>query len=408
MYAAHPAPWKQLQVHALLAGGATQLDINDLQLKLDNDLLKASGAVIYAGPDIRLHMVANQLHLDGWLPQGKEADDGDNSVAAVLNNWSIIAEAIAAADVQAETAEPDLRFLKSWKIASRLKVKTLFVRGMQMGDFSAAINGANGYIRLNPMQFKLAGGKVTEKARLNVNAYPVQWKESVHISSVQAGPLLKALADMDMLEGSMDMDSKFQATGLTPSAVSTLNGRAAVLFKNGKLKGFDIAGAIRKYTNPQAYQQGPQETDFAKLSGTFVVKNGVSHNQDLYMASPLLRITGQGTIDLVQKSLDYEVKPRVVGSLKGQGDTFLRKGLTIPLHIYGPFDAPKITPIINAKTLIQNAPALLNRAAPHIGGTLGKILGGGKQAAPQGEVQPQPESPQKQLLKGLGGLIPGF
>ena len=412
MYAAHPDPWKQLQFSALLAGGAKQLDINDLQLKLDNDLVKTSGAVVYAGPDIRLRMATNQLHLDAWLPQGKEAGEGDKTAESALKGWSIIAEAIAAGDVKGEATEPDLRFLKSWKIASQLKVKTLFVRGMQLGDFSATINGANGHIRLSPMQFKLAGGKVTEKASLNVNAYPVKWTESVHISGVQAGPLLKVLADTDMLEGRMDMDTKFQAEGLTPSAVGTLNGRGTVLFKDGKLKGFDIAGAIRKYTNPEAYQQGPKETDFTQLSGTFVVKNGVAHNQDLFMASPLLRITGQGTIDLVRKSMDYEVKPRVVGSLKGQGDTFLRKGLTIPLHIYGPFDAPKVTPIINAKTLIQNAPALLNKGGFNIGGTLGKILGGGKQAAPQGEAQPQaepqPESPQKQLLKGLGGLIPGF
>jgi len=409
MYSAHPAPWKQLQFSALLEGGAKQLDINDLQLKLDNDLLKTSGTVSYAGPDIRLRMAANQLHLDAWLPQGKEADKNDQSA---LKGWSIMAEAIAATDVKGEAAEPNLRFLRNWRIGSQLKVKTLFVRGMQMGDFSAAIHGANGYIKLSPMQFKLAGGKVTEKASLNVNAYPVKWKESVHIAGVQAGPLLKALAEVDMLEGSMDMDTKFQATGLTPSAVSTLNGRGTVLFKDGKLKGFDIAGAIRKFTNPAAFQQGPQETDFAKLSGTFDVKNGIAHNRDLFMASPLLRITGQGTIDLVQKRMDYEVKPRVVGSLKGQGDTFMRKGLSIPLHIYGPFEAPKITPIISAKTLIQNAPALLNKGGLNIGGKLGNILGGGKQAAPQGEAQPQaepqPEPPQKQLLKGLGGLIPGF
>jgi len=407
MYSAHPAPWKQLQFSALLEGGSKQLGIKDLQLKLDKDLLNASGTVRYAGPDIRLRMASDQLHLDAWLPQGKEAD---NAGQTAWEGWSIIAEAIAAADVKGESAEPDLRFLRSWRIASQLKVNTLFVRGMQMDDFSAVINGDNGHIRLNPMQFKLAGGKVTEKASLNVNVYPVSWKESVHISDVQAGPLLKALAEVDMLEGGMDMDTKFHATGLTPAAVNTLNGRGTVSFRDGKLKGFDIAGAIRKFTNPAAFQQGAKETDFAQLSGTFDVKNGVAYNQNLFMASPLLRVTGQGTIDLVQKRMDYEVKPRVVGSLKGQGDSLLRKGLTIPLHIYGPFDAPKVTPIINAKTLMKNAPALLNKGGLNVGGKLGKILGGDKPAAPQGDTQPQaePQSPQKQLLKGLGGLIPGF
>lgn len=412
MYGEHPAPWKQLQFNALFAGGAKHLDIRNLQLKLDQELVKVSGTVVYAGPDIRLRLAANQLHLDGWLPQANDAGGSTAAAQSAYEGFSVVREALAAVAVQKEAVEPDLRFLKSWKIASTLKVKKLFIRGMEMDGFSATINGSKGHIKLNPLTFKLAGGTVTENASLNVNAYPVRWKESVHISRVQAGPLLRVLADMDILDGVMDMDSKFQATGLTPAAVSTLNGRGTVLFRDGRLKGFDIAGAIRKYTNPEAYKAGPKETDFAQLSGSFDVKNGMAYNQDLFLASPLLRVTGKGKIDLVQKSLDYEVTPRVVGSLKGQGDTFLRKGLTIPLHIYGPFDAPKITPIITAKTLIQNAPALLNNGALNLGGTLGKILGGNKQAAPagQGEVEPEqlPESPQKQLLKGLGGLIPGF
>jgi len=407
MYAAHPAPWKQVQFNALLAGGNTKLNIRNLQLKLDNELLKTSGNITYAGPDIRLRMSAKELHLDAWLPQGK-----DNKTAQInTQHFSLINEAIAASNTQDETAEPDLRFLKNWKVASQLKIDTLFMRGLEMGDFSVSINGNKGHFKLQPLSFKLAGGKVKEKASLNVTTYPARWTESVHISRVQAGPLLKTLADFDMLEGSMDMDTKFHASGLTPKAVNTLNGRGTVLFRDGKLKGFDIAGAIRKYTNPSAYKAGPQETDFAQLSGSFDVKNGIANNQDLFLASPLLRVTGKGRINLVAKTLDYKVKPRVVGTLQGQGSSFLRPGLSIPLHIYGPFESPKIKPIINAKTLIQNAPALLNKGAHNIGGSLGKLLGGGnrtKPATPSSQPQAQPESPQKQLLKGLGGLIPGF
>ncbi|MBL4775645.1 MAG: AsmA family protein, partial [Mariprofundus sp.] len=351
MYAAHPAAWKQLQFSAVLAGSSKQLDIRDLQLKLDQELLQISGAVTYAEPDIRLRMHAKQLHLDAWLPQGEDETAQANQLH--WPNISLIHGAIAAPAKKVAAVEPDLRFLKNWKINSQLKVKTLWVRGMEMGDFSATIKGSRGQIKLSPLSFKLAGGKVTEKASLNVRSYPVKWKESVHISHVQAGPLLKTLADMDMLEGSMDMDTKLYGTGLTPAAIRTLNGRGTILFQNGKLKGFDIAGAIRKYTNPKAYQEGPKETDFAQLSGSFDIKNGIAVNRDLFMASPLLRITGKGKINLVNKTLDYEVKPRVVGTLKGQGSTFLRRGLSIPLHIYGPFESPKIKPIINAKTLLQ-------------------------------------------------------
>jgi len=421
MYANHPAPWQQVKFSALLAGDVQRLDIQDLQLKLDNDLLQISGAVNYDGPGIRLNIVGKQLHLDPWLPQGKEDQQGEQAQQA---GFSIISHAIAAVNTEPVAVEPKLFFLKNWTVNSQLKLNTLLMRGMEMESFSAKINGRNGHFKLSPLKFKLSGGKVIEKASLDVTTYPAKWTESVHISQVQAGPLLKTLADMDMLTGSMDMDTKFRATGLTPAAVKTLNGRGTVLFRNGKLKGFDIAGAIRKYTNP-AYKEGPKETDFAQLSGSFIVTNGIARNKDLFMASPLLRVTGEGRVNLVKQTMDYEVTPRVVGSLKGQGDTLLRKGLTIPLRIYGPVSEPKIKPIINAKTLLRNAPALLNKGTKNFGGTLGRLFGGqgnqqiedqqmgnqnqpapAEQASPQ--PQAQPESIEKKLLKGLGGMFPGF
>ncbi len=405
MYAANPAAWKQVKFSASLSGSSKKMDIGDLQLMLDDDLLKATGAVVFSGPDIRLRMSAKALHMDPWLPQGKP----EQQAARSPSEFTFIRAAIAAADT---SAEPDLRFLKSWIVTSKLQVGTLFLRGLEMGNFAATINGSKGRFDLSPLSFNLAGGKVTEKASLHVASFPAKWKESVHITGVQAGPLLKALADMDMLTGTMAMDTSLRATGLTEAAVSSLNGRGNVLFKDGKLKGFDIAGAIRKFTNPAAYKAGPKETDFAQLSGSFTVKNGIVDNQDLFMVSPLLRVTGKGTVNLVNKTMDYFVKPRVVGTLKGQGGSILRKGLTIPLRITGPFAAPKVRPEINARTLIDNAPALLNKGK--LGGSLGKLLGGGKAAgspAKQGALiqpQAQPESPQKKILKGLGGLIPGF
>ncbi len=393
MYANHPGPWTQVQFNASLSGGSKKMNIDDLQLKLDNELLRATGAIGFKEPDIRLRMSGKALHLDPWLPQGKQEKQAQS--------MSVIGEAVAAP----AAVEPDLRFLKSWVVTSKLQIGTLFAHKLEMKNFSASINGSKGRFDLSPLSFNLSGGKVTETASLNVASYPARWTESAHVTGVQAGPLLKAIAGTDKLTGTMAMDTRLRANGLTEAAVNTLNGKGNVLFRDGKIKGFDIAGALRKFTNPTAYKEGPKETDFAQLSGSFNITNGVVNNQDLFMASPLLRLTGKGIINLVSKTMDYHVKPRVVGTLKGQGGSMLRKGLTVPLHISGTFDAPKVRPEINARTLIDNAPALLNKGK--LGGGLGKILGGGK-PAPTGQGGAQPQSPKDKLLKGLGGMIPGF
>ncbi|MDX8408227.1 MAG: AsmA family protein, partial [Mariprofundaceae bacterium] len=402
MYAAHPAPWKQVAFGALVAGDAKHLDIRDLQLTLDNELVQVSGAVVYKRPDIRLRIATRSLHLDAWLPKPGPAEQKAAPVASGAAKQGSAAQAV----------EPDLRFLKPWRVTAKVQADALSVHGLNMKNFQVNVSGSDGLFNLNPMRFNLSGGSVSEKASLNVAAYPARWKESVHVAGVNLGPVLKSLLDMDMLEGTLDMDTSFKARGLSEAAVKTLNGRGKVLLRDGKVRGFDIAGALRKFTHPGA-ASGPQETDFAQLSGSFKVRDGVATNQDLFMASPLLRVTGQGTVNLVQKLLDYHVKPRVVGTLAGQGDTLtLRKGLTVPLHISGPFAAPKIRPEVNAKTLIENAPALLNKKGG-LKGAMGKVLGGQSGAAqqdttPQQQPQAAPASPDKQIRDAIGGLLKGL
>ncbi len=412
LYAEHPLPWQQVKFSSLLAGNSKQLEIRDMQLLLDQELLQVSGAVVYGTPDIRLRIAANELHLDPWLPKIVEEKEVSFSDAVSLN---IVSDAWASVEggkaVDKEILEPDLRFLKPWRVTAKVQMDRLYLRGLELGNFTANINGSRGRFDLNPLRFNLAGGSVIEKARLNVAAYPARWKESAHITNVKIGPLLKAFAGMDMFEGELSMDTNLRARGLTGAAMKSLSGGGNVMVRNGKIRGFDLAGVIRKFTNPAA-ATGPEETDFSQLSGSFSVKKGVAKNQDLFMASPLLRVTGGGTVNLVNKTLDYHVKPRVVGTLMGQGDSApVRRGLIVPLHISGPFESLRVKPEITASAIIENAPLLLEKGG--VGKVLGSILGGNtpaNQDAPAdqaGEAPVVEESAERKLLRGLGAILGG-
>ncbi len=377
MYAGHPSPWKHVRMTSLLAGSATAVDIRDVQLFLDDELLHGSGHFIMGNtPDIRLQLAGKELHLGPWLPQGKADDELDvKTETSTAQQAAPAGQDVGGGDQPAET-EPDLRFLKNWLISARMEIGILHMRGLQMRQFRMNIQGAKGKIRLSPLRFGLAGGKVEEQAVLMVAQYPARWTESVHVMGVHVGPVLQAIADTDQLEGTLTMETNLKATGLTQKAIRRLNGKGNIMLRDGKIKGFDIAGAIRKFTNPVAAQSGPQETDFAQLSGSFTIHNGVLSNKDLFMASPLLRVTGAGTVNLVQKMLDYHVKPTVVGTLKGQGDTVtIRKGFSIPLHLSGSFDDVKVRPEVDAKSLIQSVGNV--GAGGSLGGIAGKLLGGG-------------------------------
>jgi len=79
------------------------------------------------------------------------------------------------------------------------------------------------------------------------------------------------------------------------------------------------------------------------MSASFVIKDGVARNDDLDVRAPALRVGGAGDIDIGNSRLDYLAKASVVASAEGQGGAGLEhlKGLTIPVKLTGPFDAPK-------------------------------------------------------------------
>ena len=62
------------------------------------------------------------------------------------------------------------------------------------------------------------------------------------------------------------------------------------------------------------------------------------------MNSPLLRVLATGKANLVDESLDMRVETKVVGSLKGQGDTKEREGIAVPILVTGTFSSPSFAP----------------------------------------------------------------
>ena len=84
-------------------------------------------------------------------------------------------------------------------------------------------------------------------------------------------------------------------------------------------------------------------TDLSELSASFVIKNGVAHNDDLSAKAPALRIGGAGDANIGANTIDYLVKASVVASSTGQGGKDLAdlNGATIPVKISGALDDPK-------------------------------------------------------------------
>ena len=165
------------------------------------------------------------------------------------------------------------------------------------------------------------------------------------LDNISALPFLKDAANFEWVAGNANVDLQLAANGLSQlQLVESLNGNVAFHFSDGAFVGFNLPAAIRGASNGDlsGLKRAPTaKTDFSALSATFVVANGVAQNQDLQLASPLLRVTGAGTIHMPQRTIDYTVKPKVVASLEGQQGDAAEPGIEVPVRVSGSWDAPK-------------------------------------------------------------------
>ena len=198
-----------------------------------------------------------------------------------------------------------------------------------------------------------------------------------------------------------------------------MNGNAALKLTDGAVKGIDIAGSIRNAKAKLGQLRGEQtqqadksqKTDFSELTATFKIANGVARNNDLSLKSPLLRVGGEGNINIGNDTLDYLVKASIVASTKGQGGRDLTdlSGITVPVRATGPLASPSykldfasmVTDV--AKQKVEER--ITSEIGKRFGGVTGPSTGSGQAAgkdAAKGDAAKGGSSP-KDMLKGLFG-----
>jgi len=304
--------------------------LTDLNVKLDQSTLTGSAGL--AASTIQFALKIDQIDADRYLapaarnpvaPQGTgKPGEGDNAPLPLdkLDGFN----ANGTVDI------------------GKLKLKNLNLANAQLK--LAAAKGAQKEIILGA---SLYGGTLTSATRIGPGARPTL-AQTMKLASISAGPLLQDFMGKDYVSGTgnvaLDVTS---AGGSVAELKRALNGTASFALQDGAVKGFNLAQILRQgqavYSGQQVQQGDSQQTDFTTMSASGKFSNGVLHSDDLSAASPLLRLTGAGQVDLVNNTLDYTAKPTLVNTASGQGGKQLAQlqGVVIPVRVYGSLNAPK-------------------------------------------------------------------
>ncbi len=349
----------------------------DLTAQVDESRLEGRvGLVRFQKPALTFDVKVDQLDADRYGARGEDSGRG------VPPRGS---EETSNKPAQGESAKPvDLSWLEGITLDGRLQVGQLKVANVRSSQVRGEVRAADGRLDVNPVLATFHGGSLG--GAFSAQAAPVpSFSVKLKLDRVDMGPFLRDAARSDRMEGRGAIVIDVTTQGDTVAALKKgLNGNVAFHVTDGSIQGMDLAGMAREAKNKLRELKGrrkvsenrSEKTDFSDLRASFNIRNGVARNDDLIMKSPLLRVGGEGVIDLGSDRIDYLVKPTVVATSKGQGGHDLAdlSGVTIPVRVEGPLKSPGYT-IDYSGLALEYGKGILERAVDDMKGEGGRKLG---------------------------------
>ncbi|MCF2910981.1 AsmA family protein [Pseudoalteromonas sp. DL2-H2.2] len=290
----------------------------------------------------RLHVDANvdlgMLDLNPYLPEPVEAPKQPESAPGEPQ------------PIVWDDSEIDLSALNMLDASVVIRSSGLRAREIKLGEnqFSVALN--KGKAKLSMDKFAAYEGSGKGVVHVNAAAKPYQITTNFALNSINAEPLLTDAIGFDKVLGKGSLNWDLETRGVSQKQfVSALAGELAFEFKDGGVKGANLAEMVRKGKEMlkgdfSSVSEGlnadfdpNQKTDFSALTGSFQFLNGVGRNRDLNLASPLIRITGEGEVDLPKTYVNYRVVTGIVDTIEGQQSQDDSTGFKVPVRIKGPF-----------------------------------------------------------------------
>ncbi|SOH95420.1 Uncharacterized protein involved in outer membrane biogenesis [Monaibacterium marinum] len=299
----------------------------------------------------QLSMELTELTVEGDLGVGMA--DTPNLTGALRVGHVVLADAMVASDAEPAPAQQSGAWDQSalpWQMLRvadldlSLVIASLDTGVVQLGqsDVGVLMRDGQGQIQLNRIEG--FGGDLSGNIRLNADSQRIE--SQIAMRDIRIEQVLAATTQTDRVEGSGNLSASLTASGANFSGLTnTLNGPITVDLADGALRGVNLAEIGRNLTG--AVQQDAK-TDFTEAHISMGSVDGVLQIQQLSALSPLLRLTGEGTVSLPARRLNVKLIPRVTTDLTGQGGSQDSAGVAIPVEISGPWSDLSYRPDLGA------------------------------------------------------------
>ncbi len=263
-------------------------------------------------------------------------------------------EDVAAAG-DAAPVEIPAELIKPLNARGDFRINTVTLGTMQLDNVTVRLTTGNGKMRIHPVSADLFDGKYEGDVRLDVTGSKPVLSMNERIEGVNLAKLAKAMFEKDNITGSIRGDFKLTGRGDDMSEIQrTLSGNMSFELRDGVYEGTDVwyelrraRALLKKETPPEPVL--PARTKFSAVTATSTVTEGIMRNDDFVADLPFMQLTGAGTVNLPEATVDYRMRARVfekpellVAATPEEIDDLTKT--VIPVRITGPVASPKVAP----------------------------------------------------------------
>jgi len=303
-------------------------------------------------PQIRFDLRSPNIDLDAFLGLNQSQSQSVESTTADVaqSEAPLSASKSTASSATKKEVEPDLSLLNMVDVKGKISIDNVKANNVKMQNVVTNLTVKQGVAVLDSFSSSLYQGNIKASAQLDARKGPASYWVRTRVKGVKVQPLLKDIADNDMLEGTGDITLSINGHSLIPTAIKeNLSGIVNFYFHDGAINGINVAQLIRvnyakiKGQKVDVVAKEEKKTDFSEMKATLQLSEGAVTTRDLMISSPLLRIHGDGHANYIKETMDLLLNTSIVGTLKGQGGKDINdlKDITIPVRVYNQWAKPK-------------------------------------------------------------------
>lgn len=220
----------------------------------------------------------------------------------------------------------------------RFKGAKIITQKMPIEQMDAHLIVKDGTLKLAPLNFVIAGGKVITEITMDAHKSQIVTHADITVKGLQLGRLLPATKQKSASAGSMGGRAILDASGNSVAQMlGKANGEAALIMDGGsvselmlRLSDLDIAHSIMLLLG------GDKQVPIRCMVANFKAVDGDFKVQDLVLDTPKVNITGEGNVNFSDESLHLR--------LVSQSKKFSLASLRGPIVVSGTFKKPSVKP----------------------------------------------------------------